>query len=432
MARSCPLYLARVRAIAVALLGVIAAGGIPARSAAEIPVGLTLEQALAEALSRSPVLAVEQNEVGIAAGALRQARVYPANPELDLEGAAGTGRGRDDGRRRDLDRKSVGISQTLLLRGQRGYRIRSAEAGLTQADAFVKDVERQVTGDVLRAFSDVRVGQERVALGGEIVTLTHDVREAALKLLEAGAVPELDVFRATVEFEKARNRLVTEERNLRTAQRELGLLLGRGAGEPVRADGPLALPQIDGDLVALRAAALGSRPDLAAARAAVRLAESEVGLVQAERYFPEVRVGLKYDEARDFDAVNRTGLLTLSIPLPLFNRRQGDADRARAALRKQQAQVALVERRIEKEVASAWEQVRASSRVAEAYTTRILPDQDRNFRLLREGYNLGEFRITDVFVGQREFIDAREAYLGAVAELNAAAAELYRALGRRP
>jgi cobalt-zinc-cadmium efflux system outer membrane protein len=422
--------MARTSVFVVSLVGAIAALVAPA--SAQAPVGLTLGQALAEALARNPVLAVERNEVGIAAGALRQARVYPFNPELGLEGGAGRGQLRDDGASREINRTSIGLSQSIPIRGQWGLRIRSAEAGLNRADAFVKDVERQVTGDVLRTFSDVLVGQERVALAREIVALTAEVRDAAGKLLEAGAVPQLDVLRANVELERARNRLVTEERNLATAQRELALLLGRDAAQPIRGEGALTFPVPSGELAALQKDALEHRPDLSAARAAVRAAAAELGIVQAERVFPEVRVGVRYDEAREFETLNRSGVLTLSVPLPLFNRRQGDTDRAAGELRRQEAQVALVERRIEKEVTSTWQRVGASAQVTDAYVGRILPEQDRNFRLLREGYNLGEFRITDVFVGQREFIDAREAWLSAVAELNAAIAELYRAINRRP
>lgn len=423
--------MARTWVVLITLVGAIAARAAMAESA-YAQESLTLMQALDEAQARSPVLAVERHEIGIAAGALRQARVYPVNPELDLEGAAGTGRSRDEGNRRDISSAAVGLSQTIWLRGQRGLRVRSAEAGVARAGALVKEAERQVIGDVLRAFSGVRVGQERVALAGEIVRFTGEVLDTAQKLLEAGAVPQLDAFRAEVERSKSTSRLVTEERNLATAQRELALLLGRDAAQAIRADGPVTFAAPAGDFGVLQRQALERRSDLALARAAVRAADAELELVRAERFFPEMKVGLKYDEARDFDAVNRSGLLTLSVPLPLFNRRQGDLDRVLADRRKQEAQVALVRRRIEKEVATAYQQVVASARVAEAYVSRILPDQDRNFRLLREGYELGEFALTDVFVGQRDFIDAREAYLGAAAELNAAVAELYRALDRRP
>jgi cobalt-zinc-cadmium efflux system outer membrane protein len=246
-------------------------------------------------------------------------------------------------------------------------------------------------------------------------------------------VPRLDVFRADVEVRKAENRVVTEERAVATARRELALLIGRDPAEPLRAVAPsLALPAPAADPEAIRTQARAARPDLQAALAAVQAARAEVDLVRAERFLPELKVGVKYEEARDFDAISQRGLLTVSVPLPLFNRRQGDLDRARAELAKQQAQVELTTRKIEKEISVALQQVEASRRIVDRYRDSILPQQERNFGLLREGYTIGELRITEVFVGQRELIESREAYLDAVSTLNAATAELYRALNARP
>jgi len=421
-----------LRVVVTLVLGaaLVVGAGPPARAQEEAT--LTLEEALAEALARNPALVVERNTVGIAAGTLRQARIYPFNPELEAEGGAGRAKGIEEDERRGTNVQGVGLSQTIWLRGQRGIRIRSAQAGLRRAEAIVRDAERTVIGDVPRAFADLLVAQERVALAREVVALATEVADVARKQFEAGAVPELDAFRAEVELDKARNRLVAEERNRRTAERELALLLGRPAELTLRAAAPVLLPIPPGDVAALQQAAVGQRPDLAAAREAVRTAAAELDLVRAERFFPELRVGVKYEESREFDSTGRAGLLTLSVPLPLINRLQGDIDRAAAELRQQEAAVDFVRRRIEKEVATALQQVVASRQVVDAYQDRILRDQERNFRLLREGYDLGEFKITDVLVGQREFIDAREAYLEAVSALNGAVSDLYRALGTRP
>src|SRR5207244_3168583 len=108
--------------------------------------------------------------------------------------------------------------------------------------------------------------------------------------------------------------------------------------------------------------------------------------------------------------------------LPILNRRQGEVDRALGELGRQEATVQFIQRQIETDVATAYQQVVASRRITDAYTSRILPDQNRNFQMLREGYHIGQLSITDVLVGQRELIDAREAYLDAAAVLNAAAA----------
>jgi cobalt-zinc-cadmium efflux system outer membrane protein len=401
---------------------------------AQVPAELTLDQAVAEALERNPSLAVERREIDIAKGVRRQAGIYPFNPELEADGGAGRARDRVNAdERRGVDTKSVGLFQTIWLQGQRGLRVRSAQAGVLRAENAVRDVERQVVADTVKAYGELVVSQERLELAREILGVVRQLREAAQKLFEADEVPQLDVFRADVEVLRAENRVAAEERTVAAAQRELALLVGRLPDQALRAVAPSpALPAPRGDIAALSREAFARRADLSAAVAAVQGARAELDLIRAERFFPELRVGLKYEEAREFDSVSQRGLLTVSVPLPLFNRRQGDLDRARGELAKQEAQVELTRRRIEKEVASALQQVEASRRIVDRYARTILPQQERNFSLLREAYALGQLRITDVFVGEREFIEGREAYVEAVAAGNAATADLYRALGAQP
>jgi outer membrane protein, heavy metal efflux system len=422
----------RARQLAVGGLGLALLMAWPA--AAQEPVDLTLEQAVTEALARSPSLAVERREIDIAKGVRRQAGIFPFNPELETEGGAGRARDRvDSDVSRGIDGVSVGVSQTIWLQGQRGIRVRGADAGLVRATGTVQDAERQVVAEVLKTYGELLVSQQRLGLAREILAVTEQVRDAAQKLFEADAVPQLDVLRADVEVRKAENRTVIEERGLSTARRELALLTGRPVTDLLRAaEASPALPRPPGDLDALRDRALVARPDLTAAVASVAAANAEVDLVRAERFLPELKVGVKYETGREFDSIGQRGLLTLSVPLPLWNRRDGDLERARAEVAKQQAQVELARRRIEKEISIARQQVDASGRIVERYVKSILPQQERNFGLLREAYAIGEIRITDVFVGQREFIESREGYLEAVSAFNAAAADLYRALNARP
>ena len=179
--------------------------------AAEAPVDITLEQALSQALDRNPNLSVERREVDIAKGTRRQAGIYPFNPELETGGGAGQARSRaDTNEQLGVNNKSVGISQTIWLKGQRGLRVKGAEAGVLRAQSLVQDAERQVVADTLKAYSDLIVSQERVNLAGEILGVVRQVQDAAQNLFEAGGVPELDVFRAEVEVRKAENRRITE------------------------------------------------------------------------------------------------------------------------------------------------------------------------------------------------------------------------------
>ena len=138
-------------------------------------------------------------------------------------------------------------------------------------------------------------------------------------------------------------------------------------------------------------------------------------------------VGYSNDLA--IDGRDQRVLFGVAIPLPLFNRRQGEIETALGKRSRQTATVAFVVARIDKEVAQAYERFVASRRIVEEFVKRIVPQQEENFHLLREGYEAGQFRLTDVLLGQREFIEGRLRYLDATSQYNSFVAELERAVG---
>jgi cobalt-zinc-cadmium efflux system outer membrane protein len=157
--------------------------------------------------------------------------------------------------------------------------------------------------------------------------------------------------------------------------------------------------------------------------------ERELAIARAERFFPEVAVSLGYSNDLAIDGREQRVLFGVAIPLPLFNRRQGEIEIALGERSRQTAALSFVAARIDKEVAQAYERFVASQRIVEEFVKRIVPQQEENFRLLREGYEAGQFRLTDVLLGQREFIEGRLRYLDAAAQYNLSAVELERAIG---
>lgn len=71
-------------------------------SGAMPPTGLTLADAIAQALARNRDLAVARFGVEVNRGKLQQSRLYPFNPELFLDGDIGRGTLRDNGSERSL------------------------------------------------------------------------------------------------------------------------------------------------------------------------------------------------------------------------------------------------------------------------------------------------------------------------------------------
>ncbi len=412
----------------------------PANSAAQEPrpkpsPGLTLAEAIAQALSQNRDLPVAREEAAITRGRLEQARRYPFNPEMVFEGEAGYGKGRELGtmeERRGVAGARIGLSQVLEIRGQRGLRTQVAQRDAVRAEWEVCDTERETIADTMKAFSDLLIAQERLLLTREVANLVTHLKENADDLARAGAVPELDGLRADVERRRVLNRLTLEETAASAARRTLALLMGAEPAVPLKVTGPLLFEPAPGKPEDLLNFARANRPDLKAAEAALDSAVASRSLIFAERLFPTLTLSAFYSETEEFDAYNRRGILGISAPLPIFNRREGDVSAAGAVIRKQEAQRARLFARIEKEVATAAEQFAAARRVVEEYVARIIPAQEENVKIISEGYRLGEFRLTDALLAERDLFETRSTYLEAISTYNSALAEIYRSTGMRP
>lgn len=393
---------------------------------------ITLDGAIRQALERNRELVVVRREVDVARGRLLQARRYPWNPELSVEGGGGQARGREERERRTVGGGRLGLSQVIEIRGQRGLRIQGAEADLGRTEWALRDREREVMAATTRAFADLLVSQERLALARELLDVSRDLKETADRLAEAGEVPELDALRAAVEVRRAANRVTQDEAAAATAARALALLVAAPPDVGVQATGPLLLRPIPGALDELLARAAADRPDLRVADAATDAARAALRLVQAERFIPAVSLSGSYGEDLEFDARARTAVLALSVPLPLWNRRDGDVKAAKAEVARLAADRERLGAEIAKDVATAYRQFVAATQIVEEYVQRILPGQEQTARLIREGYRQGEFRLTEALLAQRDLFEARTAYLEAIASYNTTRTDLQRATGLRP
>jgi cobalt-zinc-cadmium efflux system outer membrane protein len=393
---------------------------------------ITLAEAIAQAVARNRDIAVSRRDVDITLGRLQQARRYPFNPELGVEGEAGRGVGREESDRRGVGGGKVGLSQVVEIRGQRGLRDRAAESEVARAEWSARDTERDVVAQTMAAFSELLVAQERLGLVRQALTLATGLRDSAKALVDAGDVPEIDLLRADVEVRRAANRVTQEDAAVQRSVRALALLIGAAPDAPLAAAGPLLFDPVPGTLEELLANARANRPDVRVAEAAIESARAGLRLVVAERFVPSLTVSASYGESLEFDSRSRLVLFGVSVPLPLWNRRDGDVRAAEADVARQEADRDRILARIDKEVTTAFQQFVAARRVVEDYVRQIVPAQEQNAQLIQQGYRLGQLRLTEALLAQRDLIDVRVAYLEALGAYNATRAELQKAAGVRP
>jgi len=169
-------------------------------------------------------------------------------------------------------------------------------------------------------------------------------------------------------------------------------------------------------------AALMSRsPELAQARAGVERARSEVDLQCAQR-FPnfEVESWVKYDES----AHQRLIDVAVSIPLPLFNRNQGNIMAAQSDLIAASNEIQRVEFDLRNRLAGAFEQYANARRQVETYTGSVLPNAKKSLDLTKIGYEAGEFPYVTLLTAQRTYFGVNLEYLNSLTELWARSVEL--------
>lgn len=398
------------------LVCVIAAGvvGVP-DCVAEEPI--TLEEAIARALARNPLLAAQAMGAEAAQARVRQAGMRP-NPQLAMEVEDFGGRGPlSEFQGAQL---TVQIEQTLELGGKRGRRKRAEALNSGLASLDFEWQRRLLEREVAVRFAGVLAAQERLALETEIVELQREVKTAVGKRVAAGKDPPLEETRVQVELAEAELELRAAERGLEIARRGLAKTWGEedaGFGHAVALDAQIQSPRgWDGLLVGLGESPLMSRWVLEEERAG-----AELSLARALR-MPDLTL---FGGVRHFKDGNERALVAgLAIPFPLFDRNQGGVQEATL-----QASMTRAERD-DAEAQTRLDLREAHTRLIDAYAAvialreEIVPAAERTFATALAGYRNGKFEYLLVLDAQRTLfavrareVEARENYFQAWADV---------------
>jgi cobalt-zinc-cadmium efflux system outer membrane protein len=386
-------HLARLLAAALALHSLPAAAG---------DVVLDLEGALARA-SQSPSLIAARGRVA-EAEAGRQ--VPLTNPEVEVE--AGPRYAADT-----TTDVSVQLGQTFEL-GRRGARVRVADAEVAQARAAVDATAREVRREVALAFYRALHAERVVELarhGEELAVRGADVAERRRR---AGDITELDAGLGRAALGRARAAVRAAEAERAAAVGQLAQLLTLAPGDRVVLRGELGTA----------APATGERADLRALAAEAAVARAELDLARTGAR-PDVGLWLGYSREEDADIV----VGGLRLTLPILDRGQGAAAKARARAARagaERAAAAQVVTRQVRDTADARDHARAAVAVFES---DVLPLLDESERLLTRTVDAGQMAIGDYLVARRELLDGRAEHVYRLLELATAKVELDAAAG---
>jgi outer membrane protein, heavy metal efflux system len=384
------------------------------------PLKLSLEQAVKLALERNLEFKAKREELGIAEGRSIHANLLlQRNPELD--GDIGNRRLKkpENGFNRNLPQGGLSLMQEFEIAGQPLYRRQAARENLEKVKFEIGDFERTLRFRVADAFLKLLNSESKIKQAERIVELRSRLYDASKTRLSLGDIPEAQVILSEFELNRAKSDLISLQREREELLSRLKTELALEDDSRFEIQGELSRTSPAFSLQELIKSAFDRRPDLAASERERRVAEAEEQLARAER-IPNIRFGAFYE--RD-DKDNIVGG-KISVPLPLFDRNQGELREALA--RKSIANLNYLSRRqaLEREIRAAYNKFRLAERDISLYPEDSLKRFDENLDLNQRAYQEGQIDLADAILFQNQVIEARQKFIDALTNYNLAVAEL--------
>lgn len=359
---------------------------------------LKLDQAIAQALEKSPVLGASSARADAATASRSQAGALP-NPELSLE--AENIYGDYDG----LDDAEItyGVSQLIELPGKRGNRVKAADAAEFKSH-YSRDAARlDLIRDITVAYTEMAVAQQEVDILSEEYDLATAVHDSVAAKVEAGKVPPIQKNKAGIARSASEIALERAHRNLYAKKQALYALIGGSAGDfSVDMESLPAIAEPE-PLESYRARLLQT-PDAKSLDADVYQAQAGLSLEKAS-ILPDPTFNMGIKDIREDDA--QAFVAGVSFPIPVFNINRAGIKRAGYELNAAKFDQHGAQLSLDTALTKAYSDFSNAYNEARILEATVLPGAEEAFHFAREGYEAGKFDYLEVLDAQRTLFDAR-------------------------
>jgi len=385
---------------------------------------LSLAEALSLALLHNPALAVAAREVHAQDGAVQQVGLLP-NPVFGVS-AQNFANSRLQGF--DGDSLNWSLSQTILLGGKRAKAIRVAELGRELAVWDYESQQMNVLTEVVLSYIGLIKAQQGFELADGLVKLADHMMEAVTARVKVGETSPVDetcarVSLASVQIEKQR-----AKRALGAARKRLAASWASTSSEFEDAHGQLEPAKPIPSFTALMDR-IAQNPDLARWTSETIQRQASIDLASS-RAIPNLTVSLGVQQyLKNGDNAVGAGI---SIPIPLFNRNQGNILQAnrrfdKALDRRRETQILITTA-----LNTIYQQLSADYAEVSILETTVLPGAQSAFEAVEKGYRRGRFNLLNVLDTQRTLFNAKLQHLRALASYHQSKTKLQRLIGEPP
>lgn len=293
------------------------------------------------------------------------------------------------------------VQQSLPVNGRLGLLRNAGSAQVRAAEAEAGYERLLLRSDFRAVFYELLLAQQRVVLLESWIRQLRGTVNILQTRQQEGEGSTFDRLRGERELADAEASLASPQIVMAQARSRLASYLAPGSDPtPMTVRGDFGSGESLPPLAELLSRALAIRGDYAAGqRQLERLGFERQAASRLAIPDPQVTAGLKASTAP-----GRSGngyLLSVTMPIPLFNRGQTEVNRIRATEERTQAELAARRQKIETDVRAAYEAARLRRRIAEDYARQLGDRGTELARIAQVAYQEGEQGILELLDAHR-------------------------------
>jgi outer membrane protein, heavy metal efflux system len=295
----------------------------------------------------------------------------------------------------------------LIERGGKRYRRLDAARDQTHVtEAQIADMERALRFNVAQQFVAALLAQSNF----EFATADLDSFQKTVKINEdrfhAGDISKNDFLIIKVQLLQFQSDVNAARLAKAQALASLRQLVGYDSvPRNYDVEGKLEFLPVHGAVEDLQALALKERPDLRAAVLGITAANSQVSLAKANgKQDPTLQFNYTHVSAAN------TASVFFNIPLPIFNRNQGEIQRTRFALNQAELTRKSTEETVLTDVRNAYEGIKSAEEIAQLYESGYLKDATDSRDISEFAYRQGAVALLDFLDAERTYRSIQLAY----------------------
>jgi cobalt-zinc-cadmium efflux system outer membrane protein len=402
---------------------------MPQPSPSPAPTLISLDQAITLALANNPGLkatrtTIQQNQAMEVTANLRP------NPELlfDSQFIPVFEPGNfSDNTLTNLQQFDIGVSYLFERGRKRQNRLIAARDQTTVSISQVADAERTLVFNVAQQFIGALLANSNLQFAMEDLKSfqkTVDISEQRYKAGDISLGDNLKIKLQLLQFETD----VSSARVARVqALNSLHQLLGYSS-VPHNFDvaGDLEYQQLKSSLIDLEAKALEERPDLRAAKQGVTAARSQVALAKANGK-QDLNAEIAYSHVSGLSSTS----VFFSIPMPFFNRNQGEIARTRFATTQAELTATAAQDQVMTDVGNGFEAAMTNQEVVQLYLSGYLKEAQDSRDISAFAYTAGAATLLDFLDAERSYRATQLAYRQSLAAYMVSLEQLKQAVGSR-